>query len=76
MKKLQKLCIKPENIMKNEELMTLRGGYGAGTCGWDGNYGEFIPWCGFSKDLVILWASTYGGRWCCDTPTEYCSVCG
>lgn len=31
MKKLSKLLINPEKLMKNEELMTLRGGYG-GTC--------------------------------------------
>ena len=28
MKKLNKLQINPEKLMKNEELMTLRGGYG------------------------------------------------
>ncbi len=36
MKKLNKLQINPERLIKNEELMTLRGGYGAGTCGWMG----------------------------------------
>ena len=76
MKKLRKLCITPEKIMKNEELMTLRGGYGAGTCGWDGNGGQFPAYCGFSKDLVILWANIYCGHWCCDTPTDYCLACG
>lgn len=28
MKKLSKLKINPEKLMKNEELLTLRGGYG------------------------------------------------
>jgi natural product precursor len=32
MKKLNKLQINPEKIMKNEELVTLRGGYGNGPC--------------------------------------------
>lgn len=32
MKKLIKLCINPENVMKNDELTTLRGGYGESYC--------------------------------------------
>jgi hypothetical protein len=32
MKKLNKLQINSEKLMKNEELMTLRGGYGPCTC--------------------------------------------
>jgi hypothetical protein len=36
MKKLGKLQINSEKLMKNEELTSLRGGYGAGTCCcWD-----------------------------------------
>jgi hypothetical protein len=38
MKKLNKLTIHSEKLMKNEELMTLKGGYGEPTCqegpGW------------------------------------------
>lgn len=33
MKKLNKLQINSEKIMKNEELITLRGGYGYVNCG-------------------------------------------
>lgn len=32
MKKLGKLQINPNRLMKNEELMTLRGGYGSYLC--------------------------------------------
>jgi len=32
MKKLSKLEIKSEKVMKNVELLTLRGGYGSGDC--------------------------------------------
>jgi hypothetical protein len=32
MKKLNKLYINPEKVMKNDELVTLRGGYGTGCC--------------------------------------------
>ena len=32
MKKLGKLQINPEKLMKNEELVTLRGGYGDNCC--------------------------------------------
>jgi hypothetical protein len=31
MKKLNKLQINPEKVMKNDELLTLRGGYGTPT---------------------------------------------
>jgi hypothetical protein len=47
MKKLNKLQINSEKLMKNEELMTLRGGYGSVTCyngssqcGWTGLVGN------------------------------------
>jgi hypothetical protein len=32
MKKLGKLSISPEKIMKNEDLINLQGGYGGGEC--------------------------------------------
>ena len=32
MKKLNKLCINTEKLMKNDELITLRGGYGSYEC--------------------------------------------
>ena len=39
MKKLNKLQINPEKVMKNEELVTLRGGYGGNVnCGGSGPY--------------------------------------
>jgi len=33
MKELNKLQINPEKLMKNDELLTLRGGYDGGYCG-------------------------------------------
>jgi len=44
MKKLGKLTIAPEKVIKNEKLVNLRGGYGDGFycykcyCGFTGNY--------------------------------------
>jgi len=40
MKKLGKLSINPENVIKNEELVNLKGGYGSFLCrcGFVGNY--------------------------------------
>ncbi len=39
MKKLKKLSINPEKLMKNDELINLRGGYGGtNACGGDGMY--------------------------------------
>jgi len=32
MKKLGKITINPEKVIKNEELINLRGGYGEGPC--------------------------------------------
>lgn len=32
MKKIGKLTINPEKVIKNEELVNLRGGYGYGDC--------------------------------------------
>jgi hypothetical protein len=40
MKKLTKLQISPEKLMKNEELLTLRGGYASYKCYRLGTMGE------------------------------------
>ena len=62
MKKLNKLEINPEKIMKNEELLTLRGGYidkGWLTCRVDG---------------VICWSQSILS---CDYAREACdNICG
>ena len=45
MKKLNKLQINSEKLMKNEELLTLRGGYGDNCCTckeWDGTVINYI----------------------------------
>lgn len=44
MKKLGKLNINPEKVMKNEELKALRGGYGSTICYEFGSMGD--PTCG------------------------------
>jgi hypothetical protein len=41
MKKLNKLQINPERIMKSDELITLRGGYGMVKC-----YSDWFVECG------------------------------
>jgi hypothetical protein len=43
MKKLKKIQINPEKLMTNEELITLRGGYGYVNCG-DGCGGMQESW--------------------------------
>jgi hypothetical protein len=76
MKTLGKLNINPEKVMKNEELITLRGGdYGdLGTCNYSGVSGVAAEMCGYPRSWVELWANTYGGHWCCDScgQTNYC----
>jgi hypothetical protein len=63
MKKLGKLQINPEKVMKNKELMTLRGGYGDVACACkigttvlcstemvencDEGYGSCKEWCNY-----------------------------
>ncbi len=47
MKKLGKLSLSPEKIMKNEELINLQGGYG---------FGCFLCQCG---DGYTAWATCY-----------------
>lgn len=42
MKTLGKLNINPERIIKKEELVTLRGGYGTCWCTSCSNYGQYI----------------------------------
>ncbi len=78
MKKLGKLTISPEKIMKNEELINLQGGYG-GTCAWicyeDGGYGD----CNVPKAEAQHMAGGCGGNWCCDSCQEatwYAGLCG
>jgi hypothetical protein len=44
MKKLGKLQINPEKIMKNEELLTLRGGYVSTYYLCDCDFGPIVPW--------------------------------
>jgi len=49
MKKLNKLEINPKKLMKNEELMTLRGGYGAHVAckiGTEVLCSNEVPYCG------------------------------
>jgi len=55
MKKLNKLCINSEKLMKDEELMTLRGGYGY-VCCYNGQdpcgswYCGLVGSCGMADD--------------------------
>ncbi|MFP4366182.1 MAG: hypothetical protein ACLFQA_03710 [Bacteroidales bacterium] len=72
------MSITPDKIMKNEELINLKGGYdggSGGSCGWLPPDGMGIM-CGYSKEDVKGWVEDFGGRWCCDTATWYCDKCG
>jgi hypothetical protein len=81
MKHLSKLVINPEKVMKNEELVNLRGGYdpsiplGTGKCGFR-SQDYMIIGCGVSPEGAKNAAEYLGGYWCCDTPTSYCESCG
>jgi hypothetical protein len=75
MKKIGKLSINPEKVIKNEELVNLRGGSYGGTCDGvvtcsGGNSAYFCAclsavgaWCGcYSSEE---WADTWAGvGWC------------
>lgn len=62
MKILKTLHFNPENLLKNEELLTLKGGYGSAYCACKKgseilcfqvvencgeNYGSCIQWCNY-----------------------------
>ncbi len=78
MKTLGKLIINPEKVIKNEELVNLRGGYGSGTCAWEGS-SEYAGQCNVTRYEAEYWSNTYGGHWCCDScgsATWYEALCG
>jgi hypothetical protein len=65
MKKLSKLQINSDRLMKNEELMTLRGGYGSYSCyryGWmpDGWCDEFITYINTASCSMAMEICYYG----------------
>jgi len=61
MKKLDKLQINSEKILKDEELLTLRGGYGMGYCS-----------CRDEHDVHLCWAYPIN----CDLCMDFCdSIC-
>jgi len=80
MKKLTKLEISPQKIMKNEELINLQGGYeGSGTCAWIcrdyGTYGM----CNVTKAEAMHMSTGCNGNWCCEnchTASWYAELCG
>ena len=55
MKKLGKLNINPEKLMKNEELLTLRGGYDYGFCTCRNDYDQIIcsTWVTYCTDCRV-----------------------
>lgn len=64
MKKLNKLQINSEKLIKNEELNTLRGGYDGCTCDcytWEGQFVQNINWAGALEcNPVCLMAIGHG----------------
>lgn len=65
MKKISKLQINSERIMKNDELVTLRGGYGICTCmcwrGYGIDLGYLVTDGDFCHDAcVYAWSGQYG----------------
>jgi len=83
MKKLGKLSINPERVIKNEELVNLRGGYESGTCAAICEMPDGGHECNISMSDAKNYATACGelggtGRWCCDncsTSTWYSQVC-
>lgn len=75
MKKLSKLTISPEKIMRNEDLINLNGGYGGGDC--------FTVFCRCMADYPpTTWKGTYCSndelwdaivRYCYNPYSHYCA---
>ncbi len=82
MKKLGKLSINPEKLMKNEELINLRGGY-SGTCAAICEMPDGGHICNVSMSEAENYATQCGliggrGKWCCDSCSSsswYSLVC-
>ena len=83
MKKLGKLQINSEKVIKNEELVLLKGGYGEpgdpGTCGykiWLYNHWQID--CEVNHETILWLKLLYPDAemyWCCDNcgSSSYCS---
>jgi hypothetical protein len=65
MKKLGKLTISPEKIMKNEELINLQGGY-SGSCAWFtcNCNGHYFAGCFTTEELIDLISTCGHGSGC------------
>ncbi len=63
MKKLIKMQINPDRLIKNEELMTLNGGYGSYRCF---RYGWMPGWC---EDFI-----TFINTSSCSSALEICNL--
>jgi hypothetical protein len=80
MKKLEKLNINPEKVMKVKELLNLKGGEigGPGTCGYNVfAYGHWNAECGVNQETVNRVIQVWGSEnvwWCCDScgSSSYC----
>lgn len=80
MRKLSKLTINLNKVIKNEELVNLRGGYNwsSSSCGAKSSTGTVL--CGLSKTEALFWAgcndsgTNCSGNWCCDScsSSSYC----
>jgi len=70
MKKLGKLSINPERVMKNEELVNLRGGYTGDYTGEEcsvcGGYSK-VTWCMANGQMQYFCDSQVPGRGCSNT---------
>ncbi len=67
MKKLGKLSINPEKVMKNEELVNLRGGYSGATLACDGEtICRFnIPNCEMAEEVCRDLCPGFTGSFVC-----------
>ncbi len=66
MKKLTKLGISPEKIMKNEELINLKGGYGENWCCFCNGYMAMGAQTQIECTFNCIDAGYQSGSWQCD----------
>jgi len=68
MKTLGKLEINPERLMRNDELMTLRGGYGILFCYKNGVecYTHQLTDCIWAHDICAIFCPGYDKKDCTD----------
>lgn len=62
---LKNLNLGVNDLLQKQQLKSIFGGYGSGSCGYKSPNGEV--WCGLSANQAAAAAANNGGYWCCQS---------